>query len=142
MIDLDNISPLLREEHDNWGGYDWDKPSLALVAVVCRPDHVPAEEEILLYAVGGHVRLNLDEHGLDWPAFAPADSRKHLPESGLYVWEGRLARGSVSFEGHYDGDELRGAYRLPTTEEIQAFLRGESPWNNEDWLLPEDDSTS
>lgn len=108
----------------SWGHYNFAKSSLAVVAL---GDHGPG---IVLHTVGGHLRMEMSEGGLD----NTEDLGIHLEEPGIWVWEGKGVWYPGSYEYPNDGSmELVGSYRPPTDGEWAAIRKGECPWDDAEW---------
>ncbi len=124
MITIKGIEPTGKSP-DAWDGYDFSRDSLAAVAFGIRG------ELCVLWTVGGDVRMEMDEYGMNAVDVLPE------PDSeGIWVWEGRGVWHPGSYECPNDGEvELVGTYRRPTEEEWRAIQRGECPWNDEEWKL-------
>jgi len=124
MITIKGIEPTGKTP-DTWGGYDFSKNSLAVVA-----SGFP-NELCVLWMAGPHVRMELEEYGLSAEDILPD------PDSeGIWIWEGHGVWHPGPYECPEDGEtELVGAYRQPTEEEWKAIQKGECPWNNEEWKL-------
>ena len=116
-----------------WGNYDFSKDSKAVIAF--RKDWIFTNGTgIVLWAVGGHIRMEMEEYCVDFGDLG----LKNPERDGIWIWKGR----SVAYPGSYEhpddgGIELVGSYYLPTNDEWMAIRRGECPWNDEDWKLPE-----
>lgn len=112
---------------DPWGGYDFDKSSLAVIAVNDK------DVGAVLWAVGGPLRFEIDEAGLthldDLGIFPPS--------AGVWVWEGKYVWHDGPYEYPKDGETTpEGTFRQPTDEEWSAIRAGRCPWDDEDWKLP------
>jgi hypothetical protein len=110
-----------------WCGYNFDKPSLAVIVV--------GENAYgtVVWTVGGHVRLEMEESGLVTIEELGLDP----PGPGVWVWEGTHLWSPGPWEYPQDGDvELIGKFRLPTKSEWEALLRGECPWDDAEWKVP------
>lgn len=81
------------------------------------------------HPVGRDLLYAIEEWGTD-----PDDMLGGYPPRGLSVWEGRMVGGNGSSWYNADGEdpELKGAYRAPTLDELQAFLAGRCPWPVDD----------
>lgn len=104
-----------------WGGYDFNKPSLAVIA----DGGTPHRSGCVLWTVGAHVRMEMEEGGLS----ALDDLGLEAPDVGIWIWEGKYSWDSDGYS------EPRGKFRRPTEEEWQAIREGRCPWNDEDWKL-------
>ncbi len=109
------------EEEETWGGYDFSRPSRAVIVKGTRDDGC------VLYTVGAHVHMEQDEGGFEYRDLGFVDA-----PDGVSVWVGKSC-----YVRAYDCDEFdgfRGTYRAPTPEEWAAIQRGECPWDDDDWL--------
>jgi hypothetical protein len=114
----------------SWGNYDFDKPSLAVVAM-----GEIATVGIVLHTVGGHVKMEMEEGGI----YVTEDLGIDPPEPGIWVWEGKGYWSPGNWEHPDEGEmELRGKFRQPTDEEWAAIRKGECPWNDDDWKEQDD----
>ncbi len=121
-----NVLSIAMEESPPWGGYDFEKPSLAVVTTNDR------DEGILLWYVGGHIAMEVKEAGLSHLD----DLGLHPPEAGVWIWEGRYIWSSGSYEYPMDGSsDPVGNWRKPTEEEWQTIKDGDCPWDDEEWKL-------
>lgn len=128
MSDLDfHIRPIGVVKPEPFGGYDFAKKSLAVLALG------PHGTGCIMWQVGGHLAVNYEEtqscelgdNGLDgW-----TDSR------GIFVWEGVYRSYGPTADGEYDA-ELDGDIREPSSAEWEAIRAGRCPWNDDDWKLP------
>ena len=110
-----------------WGGYDFKKKTLAVVA---------SDEKgcgVVLWSVGPHIEMDRSEHGLRY-----IDDLGLDPEGvGIWIWEGVQVWTSGSYEHPEEVDSsLEGTWRRPTDEEWEKIKQGECPWNDDDWLDP------
>jgi hypothetical protein len=123
VITIKGIEPTGKTP-DTWGGYDFGKNSLAVVAF-----GEVRDEMCVLWTVGAHLRMEMEEVGLS--------AEDVLPEpdgEGIWVWEGHGVWHPGPYEYPDDGEiELVGTYRQPTAEEWKAIQKGECPWNDEEW---------
>lgn len=118
------------EPNDDECGYDFDKPSRAVVA------NDSGGKGLVLWYVGGHLNLEISEAGMG----------PHLDELGLddapdgiSVWEGIYTYKGSSRYGLDEGAESspKGSFRPPTDEEWAHIRLGQCPWNVHDWLKKE-----
>jgi hypothetical protein len=113
---------------DPWEGYDFSKPSRAVVA-----ENNGGEGAVLWYA-GGNLGMEIREGGM---GSHTDDLGLHPPKPGIWIWEGKSIWIPGPWECPQDGStELHGDWREPTEEEWQSIRGGVCPWNDEDWLLP------
>lgn len=56
---------------------------------------------------------------------------KDDPDHGLWVWEGHCRVLRDYYSGDVDIDYVTHEWRTPTEEELQLFVRGESPWSSQ-----------
>jgi len=111
-----------------WGGYDFSKNSLAVVAANDK------EDGAVVWVVGGHLRMEMEEAGLT----SLEDLGIGPPSAGIWIWEGRYVWRRGGWEHPEDGEmDPVGTHRLPTEEEWAAIKKGECPWDDKDWKLPE-----
>ena len=111
-----------------WGGYDFSKPSLAVVA--CDED----ENALVLWAVGGHIKMEQEEVGL-WTA---EELGLTPPKPGIWVWEGKYVWSPGPWEHPQDGDmNPVGEWREPYEDEWENIKCGTNPWDNTWWLTKE-----
>lgn len=108
-----------------WNRYDWRKPSLAVV--VSNGDRIAVP-----WTAGVHVRFDLVEHGLGFEDLGLDDA-----PDGISIWEGVTKGGQYIGDGEYSDPYLDGTFRQPTDEEWAAIRAGRSPWNDDEWLVPE-----
>jgi hypothetical protein len=128
MITIKGISVTDESQSEPWGGYDFSKDSLAVVAYGLR------DEMCVLWTVGPHVLMELDEYCL-----SAMDILTEPENHGIWVWEGRGIWRPGGFEYPEDGEiELVGTYRAPTEEEWQAIRENRCPWDDEEWKLKEE----
>lgn len=122
----DKLGVLRCPESEPYGGYDFSKPSRAVV--VCGAgDHCA-----LLYWVGGHIAIEVDECCVTDPIDIGLAPENH----GIWVWEGKGHWTPGPYEYPEDGDYwLDGSFREPTKEEWASIQRNECPWDDEDWKL-------
>lgn len=109
-----------------YDGYDFAKPSLAVVACNCG-------DGAILWYVGGHLAFEIEEGygnqlgdlGLD-----------HAPH-GISIWEGKVIyTQSEHFEGSMECDsDTVGEFRRPTPEEWAKIQEGCNPWDRSEWML-------
>jgi len=122
MSDFVEIKPV-KDGIEGWDGYDWTKPSLAVVAM---GEHGGC----VLWTVGPHVEFDITETGLgcglDDLGIEPKDE-------GIFIWEGKT-KSSRSYEGEHDS-WLEGEFRSPTEDEWAAIRRGENPWDPAQWAV-------
>lgn len=129
-MDLGSLT-LPPKRANDLNGYDGSKPSVALVAC---DGH---GHGCLIWWAGGHLSLEVEEAGLTDLADLGLDD---CPV-GVWVWEGIYVYWpSVTCEGIDEGcdAESKGAFRAPTDEEWAAIRENRSPWNPDDWKLPEE----
>ncbi len=113
-----------------WNNYDFDKPSLAVVAINEK------EAGAVLYTVGGHIRMEMEEAGLSHLD----DLGLYPPKPGIWIWEGITIWYPGSYEYPTDGEmEFSGKWRLPTNEEWEKIKEGKCPWNDNEWKLSDDE---
>jgi hypothetical protein len=112
------------EEERGWGGYAlgaWDKDSLAVIACDGKGNGA------VLWTVGPHVRLEMDEGGLRDLGDLGLDDAP----AGVSIWVGRY----VTDGGGYCNEEAdtypKGGFRAPTDEEWTAIREGRCPWIDE-----------
>jgi hypothetical protein len=108
------------EKAEPYEGYDFSKPSRAVVAA-------GSLQSALLWHVGGWLAAEVEavgEHAED----LGLDDR-NVP--GVWVWEGKYA--ALDREGN---TQPEGEWRAPTDDEWAAIRAGLCPWNDEDWKLP------
>lgn len=114
----------VRNRGSSWGCYDFSKKSLA---VICQAE--TSKVGIVLWTVGGHVKMEINEVGLDMDELG-----LEAPEPGIWVWEGEGRWWPGSYEHPDEGSmELSGDYRPPTPEEWLAIQKGECPWDDDEW---------
>lgn len=131
MIDAVGI---LKVAKPSWGNYDFSKPSLAVVALGEDGQELPC----LLWTVGAHVRMEIEEAGLTF-----GELGLEPDEPGIWIWEGVGVWSPGGYECPDDGSiELVGKFRKPTDEEWTAIRCGCCPWDDEQWKLPEQDRQS
>lgn len=119
---------LFKDKSPPWGGYNFSKKSL--VAIACGAN----DNGAVLWAVGGHIRMELEEAGLT----SLEDLGITPPSAGVWVWEGRYAWVPGGFECPEDGSmDPVGTHRAPTEEEWSCIRKGQCPWDDSEWLLPE-----
>jgi len=108
-----------------YGGYDFAKPSLAVVASA-------DGRGVVLWHVGGHIAVEFDGGTM-----AAEDIGLDPPDGGIWIWEGKLEGGSGPTWYNPDGDQasLDGKFRPLTDEEWLAIRAGESPWDDREWQL-------
>ncbi len=116
-----------------WGGYDFEKPTLAVIASADGNEGSVGEGAVL-WSVGPHIRMEEEEVGLH-----TLEELGLQPESGgIWIWEGRGVWYDGPYEYPQDGENvLEGTFRRPTDEEWEAIRRSECPWNDDDWLHPQ-----
>lgn len=129
MAELLKLLDDAKDKGEPWGGYDFDKPSKAVI--------VFGDTGAVVWTVGGHVRMQMEEAGLTTLDELDLDP----PGPGVWVWEGKHRWSPGPWEYPQDGDvELIGKFRLPTKSEWEALLRGECPWDDALWKLPGHDA--
>lgn len=118
----------LKIKEPTWQDYDFDKPSKAVIARGER------DFSSVIWTVGGHVRLDLEETGID------ADDMGLVPpDQGIWIWEGTTIWHSGTWECPQDGEvEFVGKFRKPTEEELRKIGNNECPWNDEEWKKKEE----
>ena len=109
-----------------WGGYDFSKKTLAVIAYDGRSG-------IVIHSAGPHIKMEQSEAGL----YYIDDMNLEPPCAGIWIWEG----GGVWYPGSYecpqDGSyELEGKWRKPNDSEWEKIKNNECPWNDDDWLDP------
>ncbi len=110
----------------SWGGYDFSKPSLAVVVVN------DACEGAVFWPVGGHLLYEILEAGIS----SLEELGLEPPEPGIWVWEGKYIWEDGPYECPLEGEMApSGKFRKPTNEEWEAIKDGRSPWKDDDWLL-------
>jgi hypothetical protein len=121
-----DLSPFFKPENgEPWGNYDFDKPSLVVVAS-------NDETGAVLWGVGGHIRVEMEEAGLTHLD----DLGIHPPSAGVWIWEGIYVWSPGSWESPQDGSsEPVGKWRKPTEAEWIAIQEGKCPWDDNDWKL-------
>lgn len=67
------------EAEESWGGYDFSKPSQVVVAGGAHGDSA------VLWAVGGHIKMEMVEAGL----VRPEDLGIEPEKPGIWVWVGK-----------------------------------------------------
>ena len=109
--------------------YDYSKNSMAVVA------SDGAGNGAVLWYVGGHLSNEIEEAGLHHLGDLGLDGA----DCGIWVWEGKYLWSPGGYEYPEDGDmDCVGDFRPPTQEEWVFIMKGESPWNDDDWLLTEE----
>jgi len=132
MSDPDWVLPIedpQSEKSHRWGygQFDLGKPSLVVIAVA------PTGETLILEYVGCDITMMIEEHGL-----AAEELDLGHEEPGIWLWEGTYHWYPGSYEYPDDGDGmLKGIYRRPTLEELQALAEGKRLWVAKDWDAPE-----
>lgn len=115
------------EEEQTWGGYDFSKPSRAVIATDGK------WHGSLIWAVGGHLRMEMDECGNRRLEDLGLDEEL---EAGIWIWEGKYFYDGGTYECSDDGAMVpEGTFRRPTEAEWEKIQRHECPWNDEDWKL-------
>jgi len=99
-------------------GYDWTKPSLAIVACDGKGHGT------VLFTAGPHVRSFIEEVGTSALGDLGLDDAPH----GLSVWEGCIIGG-----GRDEHTKLSGTFRKLTAQEIVSVTLGQCPWNDAAW---------
>ena len=109
-----------------YAGWDFDKPSRAVVANNCGDGSV-------LWYVGGHLDFEISE-GV---GNALGDLGLDDAPLGISIWVGKINFTEYrTHEGDYDCDaETVGEFRNPTPEEWDAIKARHNPWNERDWML-------
>lgn len=107
----------------SWGGYDWSKPSRAVVA--CDGDF----HGCVLFTVGAHVNFEIKEVGLRGLDEIGLDDAP----PGISIWEGITSGGGIAYDGDYLDTYLTGSFRAPTDEEWNAIRAGVCPWDDDQW---------
>lgn len=122
-----SVNVALRKENREWGGYDFSKPSLAIISF-----SQLKKQGLLLHGVGGHIMFEVFEMG-----YIFSDDLGLIPptSSGIWVWEGKYM-----FQPEYEDPkngfmEPVGKWRRPTEEEFLKIRDGICPWNDDDWKL-------
>lgn len=110
-----------------WGGYDFSKKSMAVIASNENGDGA------VVWSVGPHILMEQEETGL-----RSLDELGLVPDAaGIWIWEGKGVWQDGPWEHPQDGELiLEGEFRVPTDEEWNAIRRNECPWNDDDWLDP------
>lgn len=115
-----------------WEGYDFSKPSQAVVAADAKG------KGAVLWSVGGHIRMELEEAGLsdlDDLGLEPPDELG----AGVWIWVGTYSWVPGYVEGYEAPGEgymdCKGEFRRPTDDEWAAIKDGRCPWDNEDWKI-------
>lgn len=108
-----------------YGGYDFAKPSLAVVASA-------GGRGVVLWHVGGHIAVEFDGGDM-----AAEDVGLEPPDNGIWIWEGKLEGGASPSWYNPDGDspELAGKFRPPTDEEWAEIRVNACPWDDREWRL-------
>jgi hypothetical protein len=79
----------------------------------------------VLYAVGAHLRFEIEEGGLHELGELGIDDAP----AGISVWEGTFIWQPGGWECPQDGDMFpKGVFRPPTAEEWQSIREGRCPW--------------
>lgn len=104
--------------------YDFSKPSRAVIASL-------DSREVVLWYVGGHLAIQIDDEG----TLDPFDLGLYSCPDGISIWEGAY--------DYHPGTRFRvgdpkGSFRAPTAEEWDAIHKAECPWDDNDWLLPQE----
>ena len=116
LTPIDDMPP----QDETWGMYDFHKSSFAVVAVNYRSDGV------VLWSVGGHLRLAMEEHGLH----SLEDLGLYPPLPGIWVWEGMYC--------YLEDDSWpEGVWRAPLDTEWKSIIAGRCPWDDSKWKLQE-----
>lgn len=111
-------------ETETWGNYNFEKPSVAIVAAGI------SNGLVVIATAGPHVRMEMEEYGLCANDILP------FPEIGIWIWEGIGVWYSGPYEDPTSGEtRLEGKYREPTLQEWEAIRKGECPWDDEEWKL-------
>lgn len=104
---------------DKWNRLSFDVPSKGVIA--CDGNG----NGCVLWAVGAHLRFELEERGLSGLDALGLDDAP----CGISVWEGKYLWQPGSWEYPQDGSTLpNGAFRAPTDDEWQAIRAGRCPW--------------
>jgi hypothetical protein len=108
-----------------YGGYDFSKPSLAVIASA-------NGRGVVLWHVGGHVAVEFDGGDM-----AAEDVGLEPPDDGIWIWEGKLEGGSGPTWYNPDGTDatLEGKFREATDEEWASIRESECPWDDTEWML-------
>lgn len=122
-MDFTEINEGSARDDGPWGGYDFNKKSLAVV--VTDGD----DNGCVMWTVGGDIRMLIDDDCLR----TLEDFGLYPPSVGIWIWEGSYI---FTHDEEGSGDaELIGKFRSPSEEEWAAIKRGECPWNDEEWKL-------
>lgn len=113
-------------DHVPYGGFDFGRPSHAVVACA-------EGEGVVLWYVGGYIELEVVEGGLRSLADLGLDDAPR----GISVWVGKIIiHETTSFEGDHDYEsETKGEFREPSKDEWEAIHAGRNPWNYAKWML-------
>ncbi len=116
------------KKEPSYGGWDWSKNSLAVIA--CRNG-----EGSVLWWVGGHIDFELSESGMVSLGDLGLDN---APE-GISVWDGVYVFHEDTSYFDNDGGETEavGDFRVPTDEEWEHIKRNECPWDANEWMEAE-----
>lgn len=108
------------EKAEPFGGYDFSKPSRAVIAA-------GPLQSALLWRVGGWLAMEVEAVGENAKDLGLDD--RTVP--GIWVWEGKY-----DVLNHQGDTQPEGKWRAPTKVEWMAIKMGQCPWNDEDWKLP------
>jgi hypothetical protein len=102
--------------------YNTEKTSLAVVSVKHPKDGV------VLWAAG-QINDEIDADGYDADALGLLEGT--VPETGIWVWEGRFRDVTDDFG---TCSLPKGRFRAPTDAEWAKIQKNESPWNDGLWF--------
>ncbi|NJO18701.1 MAG: hypothetical protein HC877_24135 [Thioploca sp.] len=108
----------MKEKRETWNGLSFDEPSKGIIA------SNGAGQGCVLWAVGAHLRFELEEVGLTMLGDLGLDDAP----LGISVWEGKYIWQPGNWEHPLDGDMVPcGTFRSPTEEEWTAIRAGRCP---------------
>jgi hypothetical protein len=111
---------MLSEKREPWNGLRWEVPSLGVIA------NDAGGHGCVLWAVGAHLRFEIEECGLRQLGDLGLDDAPH----GIAIWEGKYLWTPGGWENPDDGEmHPVGKFRAPTHEEWAAIREGRCPWD-------------
>lgn len=112
----------------SYGGYNWVKPSLAVIACDGQGNGC------VLWTAGPHIKFEMEDIGAKLDDLGLDDAPK-----GISIWTGvSVMEETSTLDGHDFNSYLEGDFRAPTQDEWKAITINSCPWDDEDWKLPPD----